>query len=237
MKYKILFIGFLLCFSVLAQTIPEKPQGYVSQYGTSILNQTEVNRLEGLCRTLDQQGVAQVVIAIFDTYGELTPEDFTIQLAEKWKIGHKDKDNGLIIAVFMKEKKIRFEVGYGLEGDLTDARSIMIIQKVISPYFKQGQFYKGLRAGLQEVAKTLTGEYIGSYTPPKRKKNDSPLGFIIFIILIIIFQMLFGRRGRGRTIGSRGTYWGGFGGFGGSSGGGFSGGGGSFGGGGATGGW
>lgn len=238
-KYKLFLYSYIITAVtfLFGQNIPSKPDGYVNEFNVNVLTSEQKRDLTGLCKYLDQKGVAQVVVAIFDTYGESTPEDFTIKLAEQWKIGHKGKDNGLIIAVFMKERKIRLEVGYGLEGNITDAQSWRIINKIITPYFKKQMYYNGLKAGIQEIAKILTGAYIGNYKPvaiSSKKKNPIPITFII--LLLILFNILFNRRSR--SYGSRRTYWGGgFGGFGGGSGGGFSGGGGSFGGGGATGGW
>lgn len=224
---------------LFGQPIPARPQDYVNQYNTRLLSSNEQKELSSLLKSIDEAGVAQIVVAVFDSYGESTPEEFTIKLAEQWKIGHKGKDNGIIIAVFEKERTVRIEVGYGLEGVVTDAESWRIIQKIMIPAFREGNYFEGLRGAVQELYKLMTGNYLGDYQPMKRRSNDdSPVGILIFIIIIIILQVLFGRRrGMIYTSGGRRSY-GGFGGFGGfGGGGGFSGGGGSFGGGGATGRW
>jgi uncharacterized protein len=153
-----------------------------------------------------------------------------------------------------EEREVRIEVGYGLEGELTDARSRLIIENEILPRFRQGDFAAGIRAGVAAMIDTLGGTYdpaLPAVEPGERERAPSPLPLAVMlpIVLIILFNAMSGSRGRGRRRGRhrRGYGWpvvvpGGFGGRrGGSSGrgagGGFSGGGGGFGGGGASGSW
>jgi uncharacterized protein len=179
----------------------------------------------------------QIVVATVDDLQGYDIETFGYQLARFWGIGQQDKNNGVVLIVAKKERKVRIEVGYGLEGVLTDALSANIIHTIILPAFKKGQFEQGIEAGVKAIIDVLGGEY----TPQKKRssnKNSSPVLAIVFLIFLF-FSFISSFFGGGSGRGGRGIFYGG--GFGGSGGfgggGGFSGGGGGFGGGGASGGW
>ena len=183
------------------------------------------------------------MIAIFESIEGWDIEEFSIRLAEKWKIGQKGKDNGIIILVALKERKIRIEVGYGLEGVVPDITARDIIDRKIVPYFKKSDYFHGLKEGVDSLIKAIGGKY---KVEDDNKGLMTPL--LIFLIIVVMFGIIYfnerfygytythSRRKWHRTP----IFWGGFfsgGGWGSFSGGGFSGGGGSFGGGGATGSW
>ncbi len=175
---------------------------------------------------------------------------YATEWAHKWEIGKKDKDNGVFLLVSKGDHKITIRSGYGVEHLLTDALSRRIIEQKIIPFFKKGDYYGGLNAGVESIFKVLKGEFKAE----DKKKKDKDGGIPVFlIILIIIFLLIiisskndhhsgggWRNSGGGPIIFSSGgkSSWGG-GGFGGFGGGGFSGGfgGGGFGGGGATGSW
>ncbi len=179
-----------------------------------------------------------VVVTLADLQGyEIA--DYGYQLGRHWGIGSKESDNGVLLIVAPNDRKVRIEVGYGLEGVLTDALSSVIIQQEILPAFRQGQFYGGIQAGVTAIQAAIKGEYQG-----ERQPRDKPSGLKALLILIgmvvVTFLLSFG--GGGGRGGRRGGMFmpvllGGLGGGGGCGGGGFGGGGGGFGGGGASGGW
>jgi uncharacterized protein len=185
----------------------------------------------------------QIVVVTLKSLQGYDIADYGYQLGRHWGIGQKGKDNGGLIIVAPKEHRVRIEVGYGLEGDLTDAKSRVIIERYMKPAFKKGDYDAGILAGAKAVLATLGNT---DFTAPdysqsvERDNDDSPgIGWIIFIIiLIVIFRggfwplLFLGGFGGGRHSGG----WGG-GGWSSGGGGGFSGGGGSFGGGGASGSW
>ncbi len=180
-----------------------------------------------------------VVVTLADLQGDAI-ESFGYQLARHWGVGQKGKDNGVLLIVAKKERKVRIEVGYGLEGQLTDAISANIIQAIIVPAFKRGQFESGIVEGAKAIVQALGGQY--SPRKVRQSKKSGPIGLFVLIIVLVSFaSSFFGGGGSGRGWGRRGYYVGGYGSSGHSSGGfgggGFSGGGGSFGGGGASGGW
>ncbi|MGL6244914.1 TPM domain-containing protein [Pseudomonas sp.] len=175
--------------------------------------------------------------------------DFGYQLGRAWGIGQKDKNNGALLIVARDDRKLRIEVGYGLEDRLTDAQSSVIINQVITPAFKTGNFSKGISDGVAAMLVVLGGNPLDEPSTVYEPRGDEGDDFLsrhpgvfvflvmLFILTIFVCQMLgilpSGGGGRGHSGGGFGG--GGFGG--GGGGGGFSGGGGSFGGGGSSGGW
>ncbi|HLQ26787.1 MAG TPA: TPM domain-containing protein [Acidiferrobacterales bacterium] len=175
----------------------------------------------------------QVVVVIPASLQGYPIEDYGVQLARRWGIGQAKQNNGVVLIIAPNEHEVRIEVGYGLEGKLTDALSHTIIQNEILPYFKQGDYEAGVVRGTQAILAVLGG----AYTPTPAKSKERPVfAFPFFLLLMLI---IFSRLARGHHSGWGGYWGGGFGGGGGgvSRGGGFSGGGGSFGGGGASGRW
>ncbi|ROM99285.1 YgcG family protein [Pseudomonas brassicacearum] len=192
-------------------------------------------------------GEQLVVVTLPDLQGT-SIDDYGYQLGRYWGIGQKDKNNGALLIVARAERKLRIEVGYGLEDRLTDAQSSVIINQVITPAFKSGNFSKGISDGVAAMLVVLGGNPLDEPSTIYDSGGDQGSDFIgrhptifvflavLFILTIFILQMLGILPRSGGRGGSGGFGGGGFGGgFGG--GGGFSGGGGSFGGGGSSGGW
>lgn len=263
------FLPFLVLVFVFQQTkaqynIPEKPKAQTSVYDyANLLKPAEETSLKTkLIQYADTTSTQVVVITIESLQGEdigvLTP-----RWAHKWGIGQAKEDNGVLILVANKERKLWIAPGYGVEHKLTAGILGTITRNVILPEFKKGDFYSGLNLGTNAIFEVLNGTYKNN--KPREQKSEGggfPIGLVIFIIILII--ILSNRRnsggGGGRKFRRRNTATdileaiilsgagrsntGGFGGggFGGSSGGGFGGfgggfGGGGFSGGGAGGGW
>lgn len=213
-----------------------------------ILSSGEEARLERLLLDAENKTSSQVVLMTLRSLEGEDLEDFAVRTAEKNKIGRKEFDNGVLMLVVPGDRKIRIEVGYGLEPIITDLKSGYIIRELITPYFKKNDYYGGINRGLTAVTGLISKEF--DITPEqlsrykkkggRKKGRHFPFSVVIFIIIVALsFFRGGGRGGRGR---GGGIYFFG-GGFGGGSsgsfggGGGFSGGGGSFGGGGASGSW
>ena len=180
----------------------------------------------------------QVVVVTLPDLGGYAIEETAIELARAWKLGMDDRDNGAVLLIAAAERGIRIEVGYGLEGALTDAIAANIIRTQMQPSFRSGNFDQGVEAGVAAMLAAIVGEYEARPVEDESGMNQ----IMIAVIIIIILWQLFGprsggRRGRrsGMIVGPGSFGSGGFGG--GGGGGGFSGGGGGFGGGGASGGW
>ncbi|MGC8811483.1 MAG: TPM domain-containing protein [bacterium] len=246
-KFKVIvFLG--LCLSLImtpawALEVPERPIGWVNDF-TGTLSREEILALEKKLMAFERETTNQIVVVLIPTLKGDSLEDFSIRLAEKWKVGQKGRNNGVILLIVKNDRKIRIEVGYGLEGVLPDALAGLIIRQEIAPRFKAGQFYQGIEAGLNALMAATRGEYKGRPTVQREVTFSSWWPFLFFILFfgVVIAMHRLSRRRYFYSGGSRGWHSGGIwgsGGFsgGGFSGGGFSGGGGEFGGGGASGNW
>ena len=188
----------------------------------------------------------QVVVVTVPGLQGTAIEDYGYQLGRAWGIGQKDKNNGALLIVARDDRKLRIEVGYGLEDRLTDAQSSVILNQVITPAFKNGQFSQGISDGVAAILQVLGGDPLAepAYASGQGQGSDSMaehpfvvlLLFVLFVIVVAACQF-YGICNAGGGGGSRSGGFGGGGFGGGRGGGGFSGGGGSFGGGGASGGW
>ncbi|MBU6297894.1 MAG: TPM domain-containing protein [Alphaproteobacteria bacterium] len=216
-----------------------------------VLSQDTQQKLTGLLAEMEQQTGDQIVVVTLKSLQGYDIATYGYQLGRAWGIGQKGKNNGALIIVAPNERKARVEVGYGLEGDLTDAQSALIVQNTMLPYFRKGDYDDGVLAATVQVVQALGGKPSNADSLPQplpdQQQQSHGGGIPIFVIMIIIW-IVFGRFfwpllflgglggiGRGGPWGGGGFGGGSFGG--GSFGGGFSGGGGSFGGGGASGSW
>ena len=238
-----------------ALRIPPPPDRRVNDYAGA-LSPSDRDRLEQSLVAHEAGSRNQIVVAIFRSLEGESLEDYSIRLAQAWRIGQKGLDNGVIFLVFLDDRKMRIEVGYGLEGSLTDAISSSILRDVVAPRFREGRIADGIAAGLDAIQRAIAGTYV---RPPSAKGDRGrgnglqigvgellALGFVLFLIFAIVQnrtqRQVMRRRGwTGGPAGWGGPFiGGGFGGGGfggGGGGGGFSGGGGSFGGGGSSGSW
>lgn len=228
--------------------VPQKNDGYVTD-DANVLSESAEQSLESLATELDQKTKSQIAILTVPSLDGTPLEQASLEVARKWGIGDKEKSRGLLILFALNDHKFRAEIGYGLEGTITDGTSGQVRDRYMRPYFKQGDYETGLLEGSKAYASliakansvTLSGGNQNVDVHPNQEGSDEqgiPWPIIIFIILFLI-PMFFNRRGGGSGYyGS--PFIGGFGGGGysgdsGSSFGGF--GGGDFGGGGSSGDW
>jgi uncharacterized protein len=229
------------------------PAVRVNDYA-KLLATADVQRLEALLTARERATGAQMVIAVFPSLEGESLEDFSIRLAERWRVGQKGLDNGVILLVFVNDRKARLEVGYGLEGAIPDAVAGQIIRESLAPAFREGRYAVGLENAVNAVFARIEATPVSARARPR----STPIGptqlallFVGVVVAVMILGALRGarRRAPGAYGYSRGDWgpvvvppiiWGG----GGGRGGGpndrddsFSPGGGSFGGGGASGGW
>lgn len=262
-KYLVFLIVCLYSTLLLPQdekskSYSEKPTKLV-QYvtdETGTLSSSEVSSLSQKLQSFDKSTSTQIVVYMISSLEGESLEDVTNTIAEKNKIGRKGKDNGVLLFIAKGDRKIRIEVGYGLEGALTDAICSQIIRNDITPSFKKNDFYGGINKGIEAIISVTKGEYTADKKSSKDFNAISCFGIPIFVLIVfgIIFFSIFmsiirrifgfggkmysgGRRGGWSNWGGGGFFGGGGSSFGGGGGGGFSGGGGSFGGGGASGSW
>lgn len=226
-------ILLLLPLQAAALEVP-RLAGYVNDLAGIISPDIEL-KIENFLRGFESSDSTQLVVLTVDTLEGESLEEYSLKVADSWKIGHKGKDNGALLLIAKQERKIRIEVGYGLEGRLTDLLAGRIIDQEMTPQFKAGNYDAGVIAGISAMAEAVRGEYQGSGQTGRKKKRSS-WGSLALLLFLGPGMLLLGggRRGRHRRSG---LWIGGMGGGFGGGGGGFSGGGGGFGGGGSSGGW
>lgn len=240
------FILLLVSLTVTAVTLPAFNSPVVDEVGW--LSRTEKMEIENWLYNYRQVGKAQIQVAIVQDMQGLTIEQYSIELVDKWRLGNQKRDDGVLFLVSAGDKKMRIEVGHGLEGALTDIQSKRILDDRVRPLFKSQEFAAGIVAGVAEIIRAVDPDYAQNNLQPvaapiKRHRQSEGQSYLFWVILFLfIIINLFGRRrhrsgllpflggfGAGYSVGS--------GGWGRGSGGGWSGGGGSFSGGGASSDW
>jgi uncharacterized protein len=250
----------LVSFFASAQDIPARPNPprLVNDFA-GVLSADEAQRLEQQLVAYDDSTSNQVAVVLVKTLNDYPIEEYALKLFRSWGIGNTKTNNGVLIIAALEDRKIRIEVGYGLEGAIPDITANHIIENDIKPDFRSGDYYDGLSKAANSIIKAAAGEYKAPANYRKKKGGSGfPLGFIVVIIILVAIFGGRNRGGGGGMMSRRGSGWlgpfilgsmlgrgssGGFGGggggwSGGGGGGGFGGfGGGSSGGGGASGSW
>ncbi|MFY9259789.1 MAG: YgcG family protein [Gallionella sp.] len=237
-------LGLLFMLSAYAEVaVPELKQRVTDL--TATLNAAQIQTLETKLADFEGKKGSQIGVLIVPTTQPETIEQYSIRVVDKWKLGRKGVDDGVLLLVAKNDRKLRIEVGRGLEGALNDATAKRIIAEIITPAFKQGDFAGGIAAGVDSIIKVVNGEALPS--PPAslavvENTDFDPEGqlggLIIGLFLLIPLWLLIpsGKHKRGRNYyGSSGHGWSS--GSSSSSSDSFSGGGGGFSGGGSSGSW
>lgn len=240
-KHFTIFVALaaLIITQAFGQTIPERPNPpkLVNDFA-GVMQSGEVAALEQKLVAFNDSNSTQIAIVTIKSIEGYDISDYAFKLGEKWGVGQKGKDNGILIVVAPNDRKVFIATGYGAEEYVTDAMARRIVEQKFKPSFKNNNYYQGLEAGTNDIIDLLTGKFKAEPQESKGKHKGSLLKIIIIVFVIIFLIRIFGggNRGGGRTFRSSGPiFWGGMGGFGrsfggGSSGGGFGGGGGGFGG-------
>ncbi|MFN0149709.1 MAG: TPM domain-containing protein [bacterium] len=257
------FVLAAIASRALALDIPPRPQARLSDFA-GLIDPTARASLEADLTRFEGATSSQIAVAIFPSLEGESLEDFVNRVFETWKLGQAERDNGVLLAIFIGDRLARIEVGYGLEGALTDAVSSRILRERLTPAFREGRYAEGIASAVAAIEAATRGEFTAEAPSSERKDARAELLRAVFIFaIIVVFITISNRGGMGggtTVIGRDGMRrvrrggWGGggpfIGGFGGGSGGGwgsggggfgggggFSGGGGSSGGGGASGSW
>lgn len=173
---------------------------------TGTLQPSQRAALEQTLQAFEEHKGSQIAVLIVPTTQPETIEQYSLRVAESWKLGRKGVDDGVLLLIAKDDRKLRIEVGYGLEGAIPDAVAKRIISEIISPYFKKGNFYGGISAGVERMIKVVEGEPL-----PRKKKNRSRYDFssgsdlmgLAFVIAVIgVMRALFGQFVGGLIAGS-----------------------------------
>jgi uncharacterized protein len=190
----------LLLFGPAGAGALEVPRlrGRVNDYADMIPAEAE-SRIDALSRELERSDSTQVAVLTIPSLEGEDLEGFSIRVVESWGLGQEEYDNGVLLLVAQAERRIRIEVGYGLEGVLTDLQAGRIIDYEITPYFKAGQFGEGLVRGVEAIGAAVRGEYAAGEQTASKPRARPRVGLVPFFILLMIISVLGSRK---RVIGA-----------------------------------
>lgn len=184
LKTIFVFIFLLLVSPVLAYYSPGSPAGFVNDYA-GMINTSDESALEKKLVDFEAESSNEIVVVTIPSLEGDTIENFAVELFEEWRIGKTDNDNGVLILVSRDDRKMRIEVGYGLEGALTDSQSYWIIDDIIKPAFREENYYQGIDEAVDKIISATEGEYL----PSAEERNPDVSGFIFFIFFTISIIM------------------------------------------------
>src|SRR5438034_2665810 len=185
--------------SQAADIIPPKPAGYFNDYA-GVVSKEAAQRFNEQLAQFERETSNQVVVAVFPKMqSDSSIEDYTQRVAQAWGVGQKDQRNGVVLFIFVADRKMYIQVGYGLEGALPDITAFDITEYRIKPHFRSADYEGGLAIGIDLICKAIRGEYKGSgQTVAERRGNTgapSLLFFIIFVIVLIVISRVVRRLG------------------------------------------
>jgi len=176
--------------ALLSLKVPDAPAGRISDYA-GMLSVSAKEEITAVLEEFENKTSVQIAVVTFPSLEGESLEDFSIRLAEKWKIGQKGKDNGVILLIFLAERKIRIEVGYGLESVLPDVVASSIIRNIMAPRFREGDFDGGIKEAVGAIMKIVSGEKV----PEVENKNKFHISkddlFKLKMLLIVIAGFFF----------------------------------------------
>lgn len=230
MRFIITIFVLIITSLVYSETVDElKPIGFVSDFA-NILDSESYQKMKIITTELEQKTSSEIAVVTVKNTDGGSIEDFAVKLFEKWGIGKKGKDNGVLFLTSVEDRKVRIEVGYGLEGVLPDGLCGEILDKYVLPYFKQGDYSNGIIMGTAAItsiiAKDSNVELTGAIVPVSGKRKQSLVRIIFNLLFFLVLMFVFIRHPflflfflgtggfRGGSSG-RGGFSGGFGGFGG----------------------
>ncbi|MEY4762604.1 MAG: hypothetical protein RLZZ200_2460 [Pseudomonadota bacterium] len=171
---------------------------------TGTLTAAQQSELEQKLLEFQRRKGAQVALLMVPSTGPEAIEQYSIRVVDTWKLGRDKPDDGVLLLVALQDRRVRIEVGYGLEGALTDAASRRIIGDTITPLFRQGDFYGGVSAGLQQIMAVVEGEALPPPDHGWSRQGDMPgRNYVIGLFLLVVFGAVSGLFG-GRLLGSLG---------------------------------
>ncbi len=227
--YCLLFLSSHLTFAQRA--VPEHGGVWVHDEA-NVLSPTTKAQLEAVLKAERDSTSNQIAVLIIPSLEGEDIDGYGIRVVDSWKLGTKDNDNGVLLLIALQDRKVRIEVGQGLEGVLTDALSSRINRNEIAPHFRQGDYEGGVKAGVVSIIQAIKGQYVNNEPPSRKRGGRSPITTIIVIIVLLIVASrrrgggggiggywaagaLMGGLGGGRSSGGSGSDFGGGGGFGG----------------------
>jgi len=185
-----------LLFALIAGAVPAAAMDVpaltarVNDYA-GILSPATRQQLESVLASLEQEESTQLAVLIINSLEGENLEEFSLKVAEKWKLGQKGQDNGALLLIAKDDRKLRIEVGYGLEGVLTDLTSGRIIRDIITPQFRNGHFDQGVIDGVSAMISAVHGEFSGqaAVSVSSGKQTDDEMGGFLVFLLFALFNI------------------------------------------------
>jgi len=188
-----------LARSAAAQELPARPADYVVDLA-GVIDRNTAQKLNGYLKELEQKTTAQMIVLTVKTTGGEPIETYAVQAFERWKLGQKGKDNGVLLVVAVQDRRAKIEVGYGLEGVLPDAFCGRIGREVFAPYFKKGDYARGIYEGMLVLANKVAADAgVTIAGMPARtlraRRTAAPIGSVLLVLIIalIVLSSFFGR--------------------------------------------
>lgn len=207
-----LSLAFLLftILPVFAQEplYPEKPEGYVTDQAKMLGDTAD---LEEMLSNFEKETSNEIAVVTIESLEGISIEEYAVELFQKWGVGKKGLDNGVLLVVSRDDREVRIETGYGLEGALPDGVAKIIIANEITPAFKEGDYHDGVKKGLESIMAATKGEYVPEPQEEEGGFASGIIGFIVFfaVFTIIIVIGIFSNRKKnrsGKKGGGAGTY-------------------------------
>ncbi|MFA5825416.1 MAG: YgcG family protein [Gallionellaceae bacterium] len=207
--WRIFLLALLLCGTAQAEVdVPPLKQRVTDL--TSTLNAAQTQALDARLAAFESGKGAQIVVLMLPTTQPEAIEQFGIRVADAWKLGRKGVDDGVLLLIAKDDRKLRIEVGYGLEGALNDATAKRIVAEIITPYFKRGEFYSGIDAGVTAIIKVVEGEELPAPMQPSTTRSSGSdmsslqtlfaAGIFIFMLGNLILRQFLGRLPSGLVV-------------------------------------
>jgi len=198
LKICLVVLSFLVVTPVLAYYNPGTPDGFVNDYANVITDNNQ-QVLETKLSNFEKETSNEIsIVTIFNLDGD-TIENFAVELFADWKIGKAKNDNGVLLLIAIEDKKMRIEVGYGLEGALTDAQSFWIINNQMKPEFKLKNYYQGIDSAVDKIIAATKGEYVPSESSTQSQGNQGTDWEFIFWIGFFALMWVAGILGRSKS--------------------------------------
>lgn len=185
-RYLLIAFFFLLISSAAAAANIPALRSRVNDNASLLSAKTE-QLLEAQLAALEKSDSTQIAVLTISSLGGENLEEYSLRVAESWQLGQKEGDNGALLLIAKEERKIRIEVGYGLEGTLTDLMTGRIIDRIITPSFKKGDFDTGVIQGVTTIIQTVKGEFTAKDFPKKKKQGrdyEGIIGFALFFFIV-----------------------------------------------------
>src|SRR6478752_2994674 len=187
----LIFIALLAINSRAAEVIPPKPDRYFNDYA-GVVSKEAASRFNEQLARFERETSDQIVVAVFPKMkSDSDIADYTQRVARAWVVGQKQRRNGVVLFVFIQDRKIFIQVGYGLEGALPDATAFDITERRIKPLFRNGNYEAGLATGVDLIFKAIRGEYKGlGKTVAEQRRGSGVSGFLPFLIFLLVLVII-----------------------------------------------